>query len=91
MYHGSKRFEEKELIPIVLARAPAEYKCILTSESRSKKSSLTLGNIQDAMIEQYRMGSAASKSTDKSGDSEGELLLYGGDKSKCHICGGQGS
>ena len=35
-YLGCKRFEEKELILIVLARVPSEYKSVLTSESRSK-------------------------------------------------------
>ena len=54
-YIGCKRFEEKELILIALACAPSEYKSVLTSESRSKGTALTLEDIQEAMVEQYMM------------------------------------
>ena len=87
-YLGCKRFEEKELIPISLARAPTEYKSVLTSESRNKGEHLTLDDIQETMVEQYRMGSPDAKASSNE-DNEGEVLLYGAEERKCHIYGKQ--
>ena len=54
-YPKSKRFEEAELITLTLAKAPDSYKCVLTAESRVKGSALTMQDIEDAMLEQFRL------------------------------------
>ena len=36
-YPKSKKFEESELIPVILAKAPDSYKSVLTAESRVKQ------------------------------------------------------
>ena len=50
-YVGCKKFEEEELIPIALARAPEKYKSVLTAESRTKGNNLKFDDIQEAMVE----------------------------------------
>ena len=90
-YAGSKKFTEEALIPLILAKAPSKYSSALTSERRAKGSSLTLDDIQDTMVEQYRMenNSTSESGGGKSeGKEKGEVILAGADDETrtCFIC-----
>ena len=77
-YSESKKFTEEALIPLVLAKAPSKYSSALTSERRAKEENLTIEDIQDTMVEQFRMENNSANGTGYTGDDEkekGEVVL----------------
>lgn len=88
---GSKIFEGKELIPIALSRTGKEHESVFTAKSRNKLTSVTLLNIQEAMVKQFRIGSNTTNSSGRASGIEGQLLLHGGEERKCHTCGKKGN
>ena len=73
-YPKSKRFDEEELIPLTLAKAPDSYKSVLTAESRAKGNALTMEDIENVMVDLYRL-SNIKVSGGGDGDKEDEVIL----------------
>ena len=84
-YPKSKKFEAEELIPVILSKAPDTYKSVLTAESRAKGNALTMEDIEETMVEQFRL---SNNKVNGSGDRErdGELILNMMEDRVCQIC-----
>jgi hypothetical protein len=50
----TKKIPEDELIAVVLDKSPNEYKAVLTAEKRVKAASVTLEDLESAMIQHWR-------------------------------------
>jgi gag-polypeptide of LTR copia-type len=81
---GKKLLQDK-LIAIILDIATEEYRPILSVERRMKGKLLTVDDLENAMMEEYRQ---LTRNQSKSGGMEGELLLFG--QGMCCTCGSSG-
>jgi hypothetical protein len=78
--------EEEDLIAVVLAAAPKEYKPVLTAEQRAKGDLLDMDDLQDAMTQHYRSVMCVGEKEPES--KENEVSFIAADVNKqCYKCG----
>ena len=80
-----KKLPKEELIPIILDVAPEEYRAVLSSEKRMRRDTLTVEDLESAMMDEYRQ---MTRTQVKSSGTEGEMLLFG--QGVCYSCGSPG-